>query len=125
MQTIKDNEQLAAEYFKCVSQLASDWRTYLAIRKAIAESSFEFCKNFAIKGSLRGCKVAGVGQKTLRILEQIFREGSNAVSIEVIQQREDNLRPRPGADLTIEISDNVDTLGTIDNARRAIEQDRD
>jgi hypothetical protein len=125
MHTIKDNKELAAEYFKCVSRLASDWRTYLAIRKAIAESSFDFCEHFATKGSLRGCKVEGVGRKTLRVLEQIFREGSKAVAQEVIQQREGNLRPQPGGQSAIEISDNVESLGTIDNARRAIEQDRD
>jgi hypothetical protein len=125
MHTITDNKQLAAEYFKCVSPLASDWRTYLAIRKAIAESSFDFCKRFRTKGSLGGCKVVGIGRQTLHILERILREGSDAVSRVVMQQRENGLRPQPGTEVSTEISDNAEMLGIVDNARRALEQDSD
>jgi hypothetical protein len=126
MEPITTNQQLARAYFSCVSPCASDWRTYLKIRKAIAESSLDLRSHFVKFGSLRKCKLPGVGRKTLDLLERILREGCESVRTSVtierenaLQQKPDNALPSPGID------DDASSLGALDDAIRIVEKDRD
>jgi hypothetical protein len=126
METITTNEQLAQAFFKCVSRCASDWRTYLKIRKAIAESPLDLRTYFDKCGSLRKCKVPGVGRKTVDLLERILREGSDSVTISITIERENALQPKPGKALPRPgIADDVSSVGALHNAIRIVEQDRD
>lgn len=128
MGAITSNEQLARAYFKCVSTCAGywPWRTYLKIKNAIAESSVDFRTHFDKYGSLRKCKAPGVGRKTLDLLEQIIREGSNSVAVSITTERENALQPKPGEALpSPDIADDVSSEGAVHNAIRIVEQDRD
>ena len=119
------NEQLAKEYFKSVTQCASDWRTYLAVRRAIKESTIDLRAYFEEKGSFRGCKIPGVGQKTYDLLARIIREGVSTVAANIVELREEALRPKPGMpDAGGAISSDVTATGELHNTIRALEQEQ-
>ncbi len=125
MDDTSPNEQLAKEYFKSVTQCASDWRSYLAVRRAIKESTIDLRAYLDKKGSFRGCKIPGIGRKTYDLLTRIIREGVSTVAADIVEQREEALRPKPGMpDAGSSISTDVTATGELHNAIRAMEQDQ-
>ena len=125
MNRTASNEQLAQEYFRSVTQCASDWRTYLAVRRAIRESPVDLRAYFNEHGSFRRCKVPGIGKKTYELLERILREGLATVAADIVERREDAMRPKPGIpaeDGGVQ-ADEAET-GEMHNAIRAIEECR-
>jgi hypothetical protein len=117
---VATNIQLGRAYFRCASQYSGDLRSYLRVRKAIAESSVNFVGHFTTHGSLRSCKVPGVGRKTLEILERILREGITAVSKSVVEERIIQIQSQHNSPTDSEGS-NSEPPGVWDNAVRAVE----
>ncbi len=124
--TVKaQNEQLARDYFRCVSQCAASLDTYLSIRMRIMESLFDFRAHYEQHGSLRDCKIPGVGLKTIEILERLLSEGVTRVAATTAKEREESIRPMSGGASRDNILADQDasSSGALDNAIRAIEGD--
>ena len=88
------NKELAKAYFQCVAPYASSWGSYSRIKNLIETARFDITKHYHSHDNLRDCELVGVGRKSMLILEQILRDGSETAAARYAEHEARELRQR-------------------------------